>query len=95
MSAAPFEPPTGDLTQEPGHEPTHEAVHEPAVVRLAHDIARNLVNLPERERAEAIANHLRSFWDPRMRSQLKLIVDADPEIVDPIVRQAAALLPGG
>jgi formate dehydrogenase subunit delta len=72
---------------------SHDVVEEPRVVTLAHDIAHNLVNLPDQQRAEAIANHLRSFWDPRMRTQLKLIVDADPDIVEPVVRQAAALLP--
>ena len=71
----------------------HDVAEEPRVVRLAEDIARNLVNLAEPERAQAVASHLRSFWDPRMREQLKLIVAADPEIVDPVVRSATALLP--
>ncbi|MFL6099035.1 MAG: formate dehydrogenase subunit delta [Actinomycetales bacterium] len=71
---------------------SHDVVEEPRVVRLAHDIAHNLVNLPDQQRSEAVANHIRSFWDPRMRRQLKLIVDADPDIVEPVVRAAAALL---
>jgi formate dehydrogenase subunit delta len=66
---------------------------QPRVVQLAQDIARNLAHLPDDAAAAAIANHLRSFWDPRMREQLKTIVEVDPSIVDPVVREAAALLP--
>lgn len=65
----------------------------PRVVQLAQDIARNLAHLPHDEAVAAIANHLRSFWDPRMRTQLKTIVEVDPSIVDPLVREAAARLP--
>jgi formate dehydrogenase subunit delta len=66
---------------------------QPRVVQMAQDIARNLAHLPDQDAAAAIANHLRSFWDPRMRDQLKTIVEVDPSIVDPVVREAAALLP--
>ena len=66
---------------------------QPHVVQMAQDIARNMAHLPDQEAAAAIANHLRSFWDPRMRDQLKTIVEVDPAIVDPVVREAAALLP--
>jgi formate dehydrogenase subunit delta len=66
---------------------------QPRVVQLAHDIARNLAHLPDQEAAAAIAYHLRSFWDPRMREQLKTIVEVDPSIVEPVVREAVALLP--
>jgi formate dehydrogenase subunit delta len=70
-----------------------DVVKEPRVVQLAHDIARNQSHLAPDEAAVAVATHLRAFWDPRMRDQLKLIVQADPDLVDPVVRQAAALLP--
>jgi formate dehydrogenase subunit delta len=66
---------------------------QPRVVQLAQDIARNFAHLPDDVAAAAIANHLRSFWDPRMRDQLKKIVEADPSSVDPLVREATALLP--
>jgi formate dehydrogenase subunit delta len=66
---------------------------QPRVVQLAQDIARNLAYLPDDAAAAAIANHLRSFWDPRMRDQLKTIVELDPSSVDPLVRAAVALLP--
>ena len=75
------------------HGQADRETHQPAVVRMADDIARNLPHLSEEERTKAVANHLRSFWDPRMRDQLKAIVAADPEAVEPVVRGAAALLP--
>jgi formate dehydrogenase subunit delta len=38
---------------------------------MANDIANFFASEPEREAAVAgVANHLRRFWDPRMRTQL-------------------------
>jgi formate dehydrogenase subunit delta len=74
-------------------EDQESVTEEPRVVRLAHDIAANFAHLPEPQQAQAVAGHIRSFWDPRMRNQLKLIADADPEIVEPVIRHAASLLP--
>jgi formate dehydrogenase subunit delta len=38
---------------------------------MANDIANFFASEPERETAVAgVANHLRRFWDPRMRTQL-------------------------
>jgi formate dehydrogenase subunit delta len=70
------------------------ATHQPSVVRMADDIARNLPHLSEGERAQAVATHIRSFWDPRMRSQLAQIVQADPARVDPVVAAAVGQLAG-
>ena len=77
----------------PDHGQADRETHQPSVVRMADDIARNLPHLPDHERAQAVASHLRSFWDPRMRAELKAIVAADPELVEPVVREATALLP--
>jgi formate dehydrogenase subunit delta len=67
-------------------------VEEPRVARLAGDIARNLPHLSPDEAAQAIAGHLRSFWDPRMRRQLQELVAADPSSVEPVVVAAVAAL---
>jgi formate dehydrogenase subunit delta len=67
-------------------------VEVPRVARLADDIARNLAHLPREEAASAIAGHLRSFWDPRMRRQLQELVAADPASVDPVVVAAVSAL---
>jgi formate dehydrogenase subunit delta len=58
---------------------------EPAVIRMANDIARNQAHLPTAEAATLIANHIRSFWDPRMRSELARLVAADPSAAAPVV----------
>jgi formate dehydrogenase subunit delta len=55
---------------------------------MSDDIARNLAHLPDDQLRDAIAGHIRSFWDPRMRRQLREIVERDPDAVNPIVAQA-------
>ena len=61
---------------------------EPPVVRLANDIARQFAHLPEAEAAAAVAHHITSFWDPRMRTQLDEEVARDPDQLDPLVLDA-------
>ncbi|MDP9219897.1 MAG: formate dehydrogenase subunit delta [Actinomycetota bacterium] len=65
---------------------------ETRIVELAEDIARNLAYLPDEQSADAIATHVRSFWDPRMIAQLSAIVAADPSAVRPTVAKAVSLL---
>jgi formate dehydrogenase subunit delta len=67
-------------------------VEGPAVARHADDIARNLAHLPDDERAHAIAGHIRSFWDPRMRQQLRQYVIENPAMVKPVVAVAVSEL---
>jgi formate dehydrogenase subunit delta len=64
------------------------------VVELAEDIARNQGHLPDDELALMIANHLKLFWDPRMREELRRIVVADPSAVSPVVAAAVSELTG-
>lgn len=61
----------------------------PAVIRMGNDIARALHHLPDDEAAEAVATHLKKFWDPRMRQALvELVRRGDPR-VDPLLARAA------
>jgi len=48
-------------------------------VRLANDIAEQFEHLPHDRAVAAVAQHITSFWDPRMRRQLREAVD-DPEL---------------
>ncbi len=66
---------------------------DPPVVRMANDIARQFGYLPADEAAAAVANHLRSFWDPRMRRQLAEEVGRDPDRLDPAVVRALTTSP--
>jgi formate dehydrogenase subunit delta len=63
----------------------------PVVWRVA-EIVDQVRHKPVDVAAAAVATHLRSFWDPRMRADLIAYVDSDPPDLDPIVARAAELL---
>jgi formate dehydrogenase subunit delta len=53
----------------------------PPVIRMGNDIARALHHLPDDEAAEAVATHLKKFWEPRMRRALVALVrEGDPRV---------------
>ena len=66
----------------------------PPQVRLANDIAVQFHHLPPGEAAKAIANHMRMFWDPRMRTDLLTRAETDSTDLDPLVLDAVRLLKG-
>lgn len=61
-------------------------------VRLANDIAVQFHHLPADAAAKEVAGHIRSFWDPRMRTKLFERIDAGEAGLDPLVTAAADLL---
>jgi formate dehydrogenase subunit delta len=67
--------------------------NEPAEIRMVNDIIVNFGYLPTEQAAAAVANHVKRFWDPRMKSRLVELAAADPEHLDPVAVAAAALLP--
>jgi formate dehydrogenase subunit delta len=42
--------------------------------------------------AEAVADHLRKFWDPRMRNEIKSYLQDGGAGFDPAIREAVQLL---
>ena len=64
----------------------------PPSVRLVNDIAAQFTHRPLDEAAEAIAAHVRAFWEPRMRTALLEHLAAGGAGLDPIARRAAELL---
>lgn len=62
------------------------------LVSMANQIARFFEGQPGENPAELTANHLKSFWDPRMRAGLLQHVQAGGEGLTPIAASAAALL---
>ncbi|QYN37995.1 formate dehydrogenase subunit delta [Pseudonocardia sp. DSM 110487] len=64
----------------------------PTYVRLANDIAVQFAHRPLDEAAHAVAAHVRTFWDPRMRTALLEHLAAGGAGLDPIALQAAELL---
>ncbi len=68
---------------------------EPPQIRMANDIAAQFRHRPPAEAAGEVAEHIRLFWEERMRADLLAQVAAAPEGddgIDPIVIDAAALL---
>lgn len=58
---------------------------------MANQIARNLAAQGEEAAIAATAQHIRDFWDPRMKAA---ILAADPAPLDPIARAALARIRG-
>ncbi|BCB76828.1 hypothetical protein GCM10022251_49140 [Phytohabitans flavus] len=61
-------------------------------VRLVNEIAVQFHHWAFDDAAEAIAAHIRTFWDPRMRSELLRRVETEPGELDPLALAAARLL---
>ncbi|GAA5131349.1 formate dehydrogenase subunit delta [Pseudonocardia adelaidensis] len=61
-------------------------------VRLANDVAVHLAHLGPDAAARAVADHLRAFWDPRMRAALLAHLAAGGDGLDPVALRAAELL---
>jgi formate dehydrogenase subunit delta len=66
----------------------------PAEARMGNDIARQLAHLPVEEAVEAVARHIETFWDPRMRRSLEALASASDPSLDPLLAAAADRLSG-
>jgi formate dehydrogenase subunit delta len=66
----------------------------PPQVRLANEIAVQFHHRPADEAAGAIANHIRMFWDPSMRTDLCRRAETDTADLDPLVIEAVRILTG-
>jgi formate dehydrogenase subunit delta len=64
----------------------------PPYVRLANEIAAQFTHRPPADAANAIANHLKAVWDPRMKKALIAHVEAGAEDLDPVAALAAQQL---
>ena len=64
-------------------------------VRLVNSVAAQFAHLPAREAAAAVASHVQTFWDPRMRADLLAALDDPDAGLDPVALEAARLLPAG
>lgn len=65
------------------------------VVAMANQIAAAFQALGEAAAIEATEDHLRKFWDPRMRARLLAALDAGAASLDPVARQATLRLRAG
>jgi formate dehydrogenase subunit delta len=62
------------------------------LVYMANQIARNFEALGQDHAVEATADHIASFWDPRMKAQIFKCHAAGGEPLQPIAHKAVALL---
>ena len=63
-----------------------------AEARMGNDIARQFGHLPAPEAAQAVARHIETFWDPRMRRTLEALAAAQDDSLDPLLVDAAGRL---
>jgi formate dehydrogenase subunit delta len=68
------------------------SLNGPAEIRLVNNIAVQFRYLPSEQAAAAVADHVKRFWDPRMKRRLFELVAAEAQHFDPVAVAAAALL---
>ena len=59
---------------------------------MGNDIARQFAHVPPEVAAQAVARHIETFWDPRMRRALEALVAAHDDSLDPLVVDAVGRL---
>jgi len=62
------------------------------LVRMANDIGAFFAAEPSSEPARAVLNHIKRFWDPRMRREMVEYFRAGGDGLDEPARSAVALL---
>ena len=66
--------------------------HVAPEARMGNDIARQFAHLPSEVAAQAVARHIETFWDPRMRRALEALVAAHDDSLDPLLVDAVGRL---
>lgn len=62
------------------------------MIYMANQIATFFKTQPGNEAVERVAGHLRDYWEPRMREQLRRYVDEGGTGLDRVVIDATALI---
>ena len=69
-----------------------QAMHVDSLVRMANQIGTFFEAMPDRPEAlEGIAQHLKKFWEPRMRRELLAHIDSGASDLSTIVAEAIRL----
>ncbi|MET0363113.1 MAG: formate dehydrogenase subunit delta [Sphingobium sp.] len=66
--------------------------NEERLVYMANQIARNFATMGEGRAAAATADHIVSFWDPRMKAQILAQYESGTAALTPIAAEAIAHL---
>jgi formate dehydrogenase subunit delta len=64
-------------------------MNDQTLVRMANQIADFFKVQPEADAIAGTADHIRKFWDPRMRAKMCEHLKAGGEGLSPLARQAA------
>ncbi len=59
---------------------------------MANQIATAFRSRPEQEAAEALADHVNKFWEPRMRAHLLAHLESGGAGLDPVVIAAGPMI---
>ena len=62
------------------------------LVAMANQIGDFFAPYPPERRAEGIRNHLRTYWDPRMRAALLELIASGTDLLSPHVVEGVRLL---
>ena len=62
------------------------------LIYMADQIARNFAALGHDHAVDATADHIASFWDPRIKAQIKAVAQENPELLTDAVRRAVHML---
>jgi formate dehydrogenase subunit delta len=62
------------------------------IKRMANQIAVAFQSYPEEQAIKETANHIKSFWDPRMRKQLAELIAKDGKELNPVALAAGKKL---
>lgn len=60
------------------------------LIYMANQIARNLASEGHERSVDMCADHIRSFWDPRMRRSIVALASERPDALSPIAAAAVA-----
>jgi len=62
------------------------------IQRMANQIAKAFGAYPEEQAIKETANHIKSYWDPRMRKQLAELIARDKAALSPVALAAGKAL---
>lgn len=62
------------------------------LVYMANQIARNFMTMGEEKAAQAVADHIAKFWEPRMRALIFALHEKGAEAFVPVAARAITLL---
>ncbi|WP_018409383.1 formate dehydrogenase subunit delta [Methylocystis rosea] len=80
------------MTQSPSQGADIPVMALDRIVLMANQIGDFFAPYPPERRAEGIRNHLRTYWDPRMRAELLALIEAGGAGLAPHVIAGAKLL---